>query len=71
MNEIGYFKMFVFCTGDVIVDIDHLHIKRIHLVNFLYIIVEDICMVICWGWFSYVLSWVCCPLLLYTCVGCI
>jgi hypothetical protein len=30
MNEINYFKVFVLCSGDVIADVDHLHVKRIH-----------------------------------------
>jgi hypothetical protein len=41
MNEIDYLKDFVLCSGDVAVDIDHLHIKIIHLVSFSYIIIED------------------------------
>jgi hypothetical protein len=30
MNEIDHFKIFVFCSGDVVADVDHLHIKRIY-----------------------------------------
>jgi hypothetical protein len=30
MNEIDYFKKIVLCNDDVIVDVDHLHAKRIH-----------------------------------------
>jgi hypothetical protein len=41
MNEIDYFKVFVFCSGDVAADVDHLHVKRIHLVGFSYIVIED------------------------------
>jgi hypothetical protein len=37
MNDIGHFKVFVLYSGDV----DHLHIKRIYLVSFSYIIIED------------------------------
>jgi hypothetical protein len=37
LNEIDHFKIFVICSGDV----DHLHIKRIHLVGFSYIVIED------------------------------
>jgi hypothetical protein len=42
MNEIDYFKIFVFYSGDVTTDVDHLHIKRIHLVNFSYIVIDDV-----------------------------
>jgi hypothetical protein len=30
MNEIDHFIFFVFCSNDVIADVDHLHVKRIH-----------------------------------------
>jgi hypothetical protein len=30
MNEIDHFLVFVFYSGDVIVDMDHLYIKIIH-----------------------------------------
>jgi hypothetical protein len=30
MNEIDHFKVFVLCHGDVTLDVDHLHVKRIH-----------------------------------------
>jgi hypothetical protein len=33
MNEIDHFKVFVFCISDVAVDVNHLHVKRIHLVD--------------------------------------
>jgi hypothetical protein len=42
MNEIDHFKVFVLCSGDVAVDVDHLHVKRIHLVSFSYIVIEDV-----------------------------
>jgi hypothetical protein len=42
MNEIDHFKIFVFCSGDVTTDVDHLHIKRIHLVNSSYIVIDDV-----------------------------
>jgi hypothetical protein len=29
MNEIDHFKVFVLYNGDVVVNVDHLHIKRI------------------------------------------
>jgi hypothetical protein len=41
MNEIGHFKVLVVCSGDV----DHLHVKRIHLVGFSYIVIEDLCVI--------------------------
>jgi hypothetical protein len=30
MNEIDHFNIFVLGSGDVAVDVDHLHVKRIH-----------------------------------------
>jgi hypothetical protein len=30
MNEIGHFKVFVLCSGDVTANVDHLYTKRIH-----------------------------------------
>jgi hypothetical protein len=41
MSEINHFKIFVLCSGDVAADVDHLHVKRIHLVGFFYIVIED------------------------------
>jgi hypothetical protein len=41
MNEIDHFKKFVLCNGDVAADVDYLHIKRIYLVSFSYIFIED------------------------------
>jgi hypothetical protein len=41
MNEIDHFKVFVLYSGDVPADVDHLHVKRIHLVGFSYIVIED------------------------------
>jgi hypothetical protein len=29
MNKIDHFKFFVFCSGDVTTNIDHLYVKRI------------------------------------------
>ncbi len=43
MSEINHFKVFIMCSGDV-TDVDHLHVKRIHLVHlvgFSYIVIED------------------------------
>jgi hypothetical protein len=36
MNEIDHFKVFVLCSDDVTTDVDHLYVKRIHLVSFSY-----------------------------------
>jgi hypothetical protein len=41
MNEFDHFKVFILYSGDVITDIDHLYIKKIHLVRFSYIVIED------------------------------
>jgi hypothetical protein len=37
MNEIGHFKICVLCSGDV----DHLHVKRIPLMSFSYVVIYD------------------------------
>jgi hypothetical protein len=39
MNEIDHFKVFILYSGDVAA-VDHLYIKRIHLVDFSYIVIE-------------------------------
>jgi hypothetical protein len=36
MSKIHHFKVFVLYSGDVATDIDHLYVKRIYLVGFLY-----------------------------------
>jgi hypothetical protein len=41
MNDIGHFKNFVRCSGDVAADVDHLHVKRIHKVGFSYIVIDN------------------------------
>jgi hypothetical protein len=41
MNEIDRFKVFVFYNGDVTADVDQLYVKRIYLVSFSYIVIED------------------------------
>jgi hypothetical protein len=41
MNEFDHFKVFKLCSGDVTADVDHLHVKRIHLVSFSYIVIEN------------------------------
>jgi hypothetical protein len=42
VNEIDHFKVFVVYSGDVVADVDHLYVKRIHLVDFSYIVIEDL-----------------------------
>jgi hypothetical protein len=39
MNEMDHFKVFILCNDDVIVDVDHLHAKRIRIVCFSYIVI--------------------------------
>jgi hypothetical protein len=56
MNEINHFKVFVFSSGDVATDVDHLHVKRIQLVSFSYIVIKD-----------YITSYLVLPMLLFTC----
>jgi hypothetical protein len=41
MSEINHFKVFIICSDDMIADVDHLHVKRIHIVGFSYIVIED------------------------------
>jgi hypothetical protein len=40
MCEINHFKIFIICRDDVATDMDHLHVKRIQLVDFSYIVIE-------------------------------
>jgi hypothetical protein len=37
MSEINYFKKFIIYSDYVAADVDHLYVKRIHLVKFCYI----------------------------------
>jgi hypothetical protein len=39
MNEINHFKVFIMYSDDVTADMDHLHVKRIHLVCFSSIVI--------------------------------
>jgi hypothetical protein len=41
MNEIDHFKVFVLYSGDVMANVDHLHVKENSLVGFSYIVIED------------------------------
>jgi hypothetical protein len=45
MSEINHCKVFVLCSGNVAADVDHLHVKKIHLkvlVGNLYIVKDDL-----------------------------
>jgi hypothetical protein len=42
MIEINHFKVFIMYSDDVADDVDHLYVKRIHLVGFSYIVIEDV-----------------------------
>jgi hypothetical protein len=42
MNEIDHFKIFILYSDDVAADVYHIHVKRIHLVGFSYIVIEDL-----------------------------
>jgi hypothetical protein len=42
MSEINHIKVFIMCTDDITADVDHLHVKKIHLVSFSYIVIEDL-----------------------------
>jgi hypothetical protein len=41
MNEIDHFKVFVLYSDDVTTNVDHVHVKIVHLMNFSYIVIED------------------------------
>jgi hypothetical protein len=41
MNEIDHFKVFIIYSGDVTIDVNQLYVKRIHLVSFSYIVIEN------------------------------
>jgi hypothetical protein len=41
MSEINYFKFFIMYSDDVTADVNYLHVKKIYLVNFSYIIIDD------------------------------
>jgi uncharacterized BrkB/YihY/UPF0761 family membrane protein len=41
MNEFDHFKKFILCNGDMVAVVHYFYIKRIHLVNFSYIVTED------------------------------
>jgi hypothetical protein len=38
VDKIDHFKIYVLCSGDVATDVDHLHVKIIHFVDFSYIV---------------------------------
>jgi hypothetical protein len=41
MGEINHFKFLVLCCGDVTANVDHLYVKRIHLLSPSYIVIGD------------------------------
>jgi hypothetical protein len=41
MSQTNHFKAFIMYSDDVAADVYHLHAKRIHLVSFSYIVIED------------------------------
>jgi hypothetical protein len=41
MSEINHFKKIILYSSDVTAEMYHLYIKRIHLVNSSYIVIED------------------------------
>jgi hypothetical protein len=42
MCEINHFKKFIMCSDDMTADVDQLYVKKIHLVGFSYIVIEDV-----------------------------
>jgi hypothetical protein len=43
MGAINHLKFFIMYSDDITTDVYHLHIKRIHLMSFSYIVIEDAC----------------------------
>jgi hypothetical protein len=41
MSKIDHFKAFIVCSGDMSAGMNHLHIKRIHLMSSYYIVIGD------------------------------
>jgi hypothetical protein len=49
MSKVNHFKKLYYprqlcdrqCSDDLVADMDHLHIKRIHFMSFVYIVIED------------------------------
>jgi hypothetical protein len=41
MSEMTHFKSFVLYSADVTVNMNHFHIKKIHFVDFSYIVIGD------------------------------
>jgi hypothetical protein len=41
MNEIDHFKLFILYSDDMIADMYYMHIKRIHLMSFSFIVIDD------------------------------
>jgi hypothetical protein len=42
MSETNYFKKIIMCSDDMTTDVDQLYVKKIHLVGFSYIVIEDV-----------------------------
>jgi hypothetical protein len=42
MSEINYFKKIIMCSDDMTADVYQLYVKKIHLVGFSYIVIEDV-----------------------------
>jgi hypothetical protein len=40
MSEINHFKVFIMCSDNVAAVVDYLHVRRIYLVCFSYIVIE-------------------------------
>jgi hypothetical protein len=39
MSKINHFKVFIICSDDMTANVDHLHVKRIYLAVFSYIVI--------------------------------
>jgi hypothetical protein len=42
MSEINHFKIFIMYNDDMTAGVDYLYVKRIYLVNFSYIVIDDV-----------------------------
>jgi hypothetical protein len=42
MSETNHFKKNIMCSADMTADVDQLYVKKIHLVGFSYIVIEDV-----------------------------
>jgi hypothetical protein len=55
VDKIDHFKIYVLCSGDVVADVYHLHVKIIHFMDFSYIVIEDLILV----WLGVVVYFIC------------